>query len=294
MRTALRLIPLVLSLSLAFAALGQGVIVEVDDVTDNRVTAEMLRGSLDLRLRLSGAGLEDAAAARVIVKEARDDRGTVLTKGDVNPPDFQGREYNSGMVMLSLLSPARGASSVRIKGSVEIFAPSRDPSAVVRVEKALTKLDEPLSSKALQAAKIELTPLSAARYEAMLKDREMTEEMIAAMRAEGKKAGASEEEIDLVIGLAQALGEMDTPPREGTVLLAGKRNSFDKVFRIDVLGADGEPIDTPERGSSRRGDDTIMTIVPREPPAADAALQLTLLTDKSKLSFPFELTLELP
>ncbi|HEX7708049.1 MAG TPA: hypothetical protein VF701_16430 [Thermoanaerobaculia bacterium] len=294
MRTVLRLIPLGLSLSLAFLAFGQGVVVEVDDVTDNRVTAEMLRGSLDLRLRLSGAELEDATAARVIVKEARDDRGTVLTKGDANQPDFQGREYNAGTVMLSLLSPARGASSVLIKGNVEIFAPSRDPNAMVRIDKALTKLDTPLASKTLQAAKIELTPLSAARYEAMLKDREVTEEMIAAMRAEGKKAGASEKEIELAIGLAQALGGMDAPPREGTVLLAGKRSSFDQIFRIDVLGADGEPMDTPERGSSTRGYDTIMTIVPREPPAADAALQITLLTAKSRLSIPFELTLELP
>ena len=81
MRSGVRLIPLGLALSMAFSALGQsGVKVEVEDLTDNRVTSEMMRGSLELRLKLSGTGLEKATGARVIVKEAKDDRGTALTK----------------------------------------------------------------------------------------------------------------------------------------------------------------------------------------------------------------------
>jgi hypothetical protein len=37
-----------------------------------------------------------------------------------------------------------------------------------------------------------------------------------------------------------------------------------------------------------------MTMQPNAPPPANAALQFYLLTDKSRLSFPFELTVTLP
>lgn len=291
----MRLIPLGLALLWASVAFGQsGVKVEIDDATDNRVTGEMFSGALELRLKLAGNGLEKASAARVIVREAKDDRGTVLTGTSQDPPDFMGREYNSGLLSVSLMTPARAASSVRIKGTVELFVPSRDPGATVKVDKALTKLDAPLSSKALQAAKVSITPLSPARHAAMLEERKLTEEKIAQIRAEGKKQGVSEKEIEMMIGLAQALSELDTPLREGTIILSATKSTFDRIYRIEVLGADGQPIDLPERSTSSMGDDSLMTLVPREPPPADATLQLTLLTDKSKMSFPFELTVPLP
>jgi hypothetical protein len=291
----MRLIPLGLALFVASAAFGQsGVKVEIDDATDNRVTGEMFSGALELRLKLTGNGLEKASAARVIVREAKDDRGTTLVGKSQDPPDFQGREYNSGLLSVSLMTPARAASSVRMKGSVELFVPSRDPGATIKVAKALSRLDTPLSSKALQAAKIEITPLSPERHAAMREQRKLTEEKIAQIKAEGKKQGVSEKEIEMMIGLAQAMSEMDAPTREGTIILSGKKSTFDRIYRIEVLGADGQPIDFPERSTSSMGDDSLMTLVPREPPPADATLQLTLLTDKSKMSFPFELTVPLP
>ncbi|MEO8379223.1 MAG: hypothetical protein ABI779_06130 [Acidobacteriota bacterium] len=262
---------------------------------DNRVGAELLTGSLQLRVKLTGTGLEKAVAARVLVKEARDDRGTQLTKeGGEDPPDFMGREYNNGMVNISLGSPARAASSVRMKGVVELYVPGRDPNAKVKIDKALAKLDAPLSNKTLKSAKIEITPLSPAAYSAKVKDRKLDEAEIAKIRAEGVARGVSQKEIDLMIGLAQALESTDTPPAEGTVLLSGQKSDFDRIFSVEILGTDGQPIDIPERSSSTRGDDTLMTLVPRSPIPANAALQLALLTDKSRLTFPFELTIELP
>jgi hypothetical protein len=296
MRAGVRLFPLGLALALATAAFGQsGVKVEVDDLADNRVSGEMMQGSLDLRLKVNGTGLEKAVAARVIVKEAKDDRGTVLTKKDASPPDFMGREYNNGTVMMTLASPARSASKVKIKGSVELYVPSRDPNASVTIEKGLAKLDAPLSSKSLKALGIEITPLSPARYKAMRESAKLTDEKIAEIRAKGKAAGAPEKEIEMVIGLAKAFEGLDSEPREGSIFLSGKESAFKRVFRIEVLGADGKPIDVPERSTSTRGeDDTLMTLVPREPPPANAAVQLQLLTDKSTMSFPFELSFQLP
>lgn len=270
-----------------------GVRVEVDDVTDNRVEAGEFRGSLEMRVKLEGTGLDKATAARIVVKEAKDDRGNDLGKGAASP-DFTAREYNSGTLQVVVGSPARAARSVKIKGSVELFVPARDPNALVKIDNALAKLDTPLSAKALKAAKIEITPLSAAAYAKAREERKIDATKIAAIREEGKKRGVPEKEIELMIGLAQALQSMDQEPVEGAVILSGRKEDFDRVFRIDILGEDGQPVEIPSRGTTSMGDDTIMTLQPSQPPPPNAALRLHLLTTKSKVSSPFELTVELP
>jgi hypothetical protein len=283
-----------LILSIASAAAAQsGVAVEIDEVVDNRISEGMMTGGLDLRVKLNGTGLDRVTAARVVVKDARDDKGTALAPDNASP-DFTPREYNSGTIQVSLRSPARDATSARVKGTVELFVPARDPGAVVKIDKALAKLDAPLSSKALKAAKIELTPLSPAGYAAAMKSRKITDKDIEKIRAEGKKAGAPEKEIEMAIGLAKAFESMDAEPAAGAILLSAKKTAFDRIFRIDVLDADGKPIDITSRSTSSRGDDSMMTLDPAQPPPAKASLQITLLTDKSRMSVPFELNVPLP
>jgi hypothetical protein len=285
---------LVLVLVLALPALAQSNIkVELDDVTDNRFAAGMLTGSLELRVTLSGTNLDKASAARLLIREARDDKGTDLAR-DFKTPDFFGREYNNGTLQVGLTSPARTATRVKIKGTVELYVPGRDANAVVKVDRALAKLDAPLSSKALKAAKIELTPLSQAGYKKALESRQIDESKIAAIRAEGKARGVSEKEIEMMIGLAQALDSSDREIAEGSIFLAGRKESFDRIYRIDILGSDGQPIDTPQRSTSTRGEDAIMTIVPGSAPPENAALQLYVITQKARVTAPFELTVELP
>jgi hypothetical protein len=285
---------LVIAAAIAFPALAQSnIAVELDDVTDNRIAHEMLVGSLDLRVKITGTGLDKASAGRVLIKEARDDKGTDLVR-KADPPDFFPREYNNGTLQIGLASPARTASRVKLKGTVELYVPGRDPSAIVKVDKALSKLDAPLSSKALKAAKIELTPLSSAGYKKTLESRKLDEKKIAEIRAEGKKQGVSEKEVELMIGLAQALDSSDNEIADGSIFLSGRKDSFDRIYRIEVLGSDGKPLETPSRSTSTRGDDAIMTIVPSSKAPENAALQLYLLTPKTRVSAPFELTVELP
>lgn len=274
----------------------QSVAVELDDVTDNRVEAGEFRGTLEVRVKLTGSAAEKASAARVLVKEAKDNKGTALVQSGVSKiPDFTPREYNNGTLNFALTSPARAASTVKVKGTIELFDPKRDPGAVVKIEKALTKLDAPLASKTLKAAKIELTPLSLAAYKKAREARKLDEKKIAEIRAEGKKRGVSEKEVELMIGLAQALGSMNEEPTEGTVIFSGKKDAFDRIFRIDVLGDDGEPLHITSRSTSSWGDDdSLMTLQPSSPPPANATLVLHLLTAKSKVTSPFELTVELP
>jgi len=295
MRAFARRSPLLgIMVSLALTAGGQsGVKVEIDEVVDNRMSEGPMTGGLELRVKLSGSGLDRVTAARLLVKDARDDGGNALGKQS-GPDDFTPREYNSGTLSVSLPSPKRTATAARVKGTVELFVPARDPSAVVKIDKGLAKLDAPLSAKALKAAKVSITPLSPAGYAALMKARKVTPEDIEKIRARGKAEGVPEKEIELAIGLAQAFDSMDAEPPEGTVLLSGKEGDFDRIFRVDVLGADGKPVDMTMRSTSTRGEDSIMTLQPSQPLPANAALQITLLTDKARMSVPFELNVPLP
>src|ERR1043166_5165521 len=131
MRRLSLLLALVASVSASYAQTGVGV--ELDDVTDNRVSPGMVTGSLELRVKLKGSGLDKASAARIIVKEAKDDRGTSLVDSS-SSPDFMSRDYNNGTLQVSVNQPARAASSVRIKGTVELFVPSRDPASILKID----------------------------------------------------------------------------------------------------------------------------------------------------------------
>ncbi|HVR37482.1 MAG TPA: hypothetical protein VMU84_00180 [Thermoanaerobaculia bacterium] len=267
--------------------------VEIDDLVDNRVSAGGFSGTLELRVKLKGTNLDRAAAARILVKEARDDRGNVLADPS-SVPDFMAREYNSGTLNVSLKQPARAASSVKIKGTVELYVPARDPSALVKVDKALAKLDAPLASKALKDAKIEITPLSHDGYAAAMKARKITDKDIAMIREQGKAHGASDKDIETAIELAKAFESMDSDPPEGAVILSGKKADFDRIYRVEILGTDGKPIDVGSRSSSTRGESSIMTLQPSSPAPPGSTLQLSLLTQKSRVSFPFELSVTLP
>jgi hypothetical protein len=281
-----------LSLALSVSVLAQSKVgVELDEITDNRVADGELQGGCEVRVKLTGAGLDKAVAARVIVKEAQDDRGNALYHKPMNE-DFTPRDYNMGTLQFSLKPPARAASSVRIKGTVELFVPSRDPNAIVKIDK--TKLDAPLSSKALKAAKVDITLLSPAGYTALMKSRKITDKDIEGIRAEGAKRGVSEKEIEAMIGFAKAMENMDGDLPQNAVIFSGKEAAFDRVFRIEVLGRDGKPIETSGSSTSTRGDDSVMILQPKEAPPANASIQLHLLTDKSRLSFPFEMNVPLP
>lgn len=282
-------------LSFAISARAQSNVgVELDDVTDNRVSMGDVTGYLGLRVKLTGSGLDKALAARILVKEAKDDRGTALTDG-TDKPDFFPRDYNNGTLNFSLKQPARAASSVRLKGTIELYVPSRDPGSIVKVTKALSKLDTPLTSAGLKAAKLTITPLSTKGYAAQLESRKLDDKKIAELRAEGKKRGVPDDEIEKMIGLAKAMEGLNEQPQEGMVILSGTKADFDRIYRVEILGDDGKPVDVGSRSTSTRGDDaTLMTMQPQKPPPANAALEFYVLTDKSKLSFPFDLKVTLP
>ncbi len=162
------------------------------------------------------------------------------------------------------------------------------------VPAVLSKLDVPMENKSLKTAKIEITPLSRDGYKKLQESRKITEKDIEKIRAEARAQGASDEEVELAIGLAQAMDATDEPLAENAIAFSGERNDFDRIYRVELLRKDGTPLNTPSRGTSTRGDSAVMTLQFSEAPPADAALQLLLLTDKSRLSFPFDVKVQLP
>jgi len=270
------------------ASAQSGVGVEIDEVVDNRMAAEMMSGWLEVHLKLTGQKLDRVTATRVLVKDARDDKGTILSGPD-KIPEFHSRDTDMGRLEIRLESPPRSARSVRVSGTVELFVPARDPSSVVKIEKALTKTDKPLVSKNLRAEKIAVTVLSQKGYAARREDRKLDEKKIAEARAEGKRQGVSEKEMEAMIELVKAMEQLvNEPAPEGSVILYGKEADFDRIQAIRILGPDGKEF-SGSRTSTTTGGETIMIMNPNEKPPANATLELTILTAKAKVSVPFEL-----
>lgn len=279
---------IVFAASTAAALAQSGVGVEVKEITDNRYSAGDFSGNLEIKLDLTGTGLERVAAARVVVKKAVDDQGNDLL-GERKPPDFQMRDDSSGPLTVTLASPERAAKSIRLSGTVELFVSARDPNSKVKIDQALAKPDSTLNAKALKSEKIAIKLLSPATYEAEQAKNKLDDAKIEKMRAEAKKEGVSDKDFETMVELAKALQEMSGGPLpEGAVALAASKQAFDRVLKIRLLNKDGSEISVPSRSTSSFGDDALMVLEPSEPPPSDAAMELLLLTKKSTISVPFD------
>ncbi len=126
-------------------------------IEDHRLTYEGdPRGHLNLSFEGAGAEVERASAFRLQVKKVTDDTGAVL-----EPEESATRAWKTASLTKSdqvkTGSPARGAATISISGTLELYLPSRDPAGDVKVEKALLRAGRPLVSKGLKDAKVALT-----------------------------------------------------------------------------------------------------------------------------------------
>ena len=180
----------VVALGVAPPAFGQSnVKVVVSEVTDDRISEGFSTGGLGVTLNLEGEGLDAVKSARILVKDAKDDKGKSLLVPKADKPAFRDRNVNGGALEVSLENPPRSAASVRLSGIAELFVPGRDPNAVVKVPGFLARLDKPVASKGLKAAKVDVTVLSKEGYLAEMKKNKLDDKKIAEIRAEGKKHG---------------------------------------------------------------------------------------------------------
>jgi hypothetical protein len=275
----------------ALPAAGQSnVKVVLQEVVDDRISEGMITGGLVVVLNLEGDGLDDVKSARFLVREAKDDTGRSLLDPKAKAPDFTDRNVNAGRVQVTLASPPREAASVGISGTAELFVPGRDPASVVKVPGFLARLDKPVTSKGLKAAKVELTVLSREKYFEARQQNRLDEEKIALIRAEGKERGMKEEELDALVEMAKAfdeLGEGDLP--EHGLYLSIPKASEERIQEIWLETPGGERIETG--GSSSRSDESVVLkqVAVREAMPKDAVLVLSLFTDKSIVKVPFDL-----
>jgi hypothetical protein len=131
-------------------------------VEDQRFSDARL-GGLTIELKLTGGSVKEVKALRARVKSAKDNVGSVLSKPDKAEKAADFEEFSPDRhpgPSLRLLSPSRDASTIDIAADLELFIPARDPNTKQRFEAFLSRLDKPISSSALKAAKVEITPLS--------------------------------------------------------------------------------------------------------------------------------------
>lgn len=285
-RRALALWILLVFSSSLFAA--EDVKVAAGTVEDQRYSDARM-GGLTIELKLTGESVKEVKALRARVKSAKDDRGTNLAKGgkDEKTADFD--EFSPDRrpgPSLHLMSPARDASTIDVAAEVELFIPARDPETKLIVDSFQSRLDKPIASTALRAAKAEITPLSAAAYKARQAGNKPKKEDII---AEGKKQGVSEAEIQQALALIEAFSAIGSEEPSETSVLVETKDPDGRIISIDVVGADGKALPSGSRGSQGGREGRLMKIDLSSKAPADAALLVTMRTSKSVVTLPMNL-----
>jgi hypothetical protein len=288
-------VALVISLSPSLV-LAQSLRVTPGEIVDDRFSKGMMTGSLRVELSIEGDGKEGVKAARFLPKEAKDDTGASLLPNEKDKEKAKDKKdvpFESVDSMLKvkveLENPARKARSFRLAGKLELFVPSKDPNAVVKVPGALALRDKPLKSPGLKSAKVEVTLLSKKAYDDEKKSQKLDDAKIAEIRAEGKKRGVADKEVDAMIELAKAFQNMDSDVPEGAVILHGKLADMDRIVDVAIQKADGTAIDVNGKSSTSDAKTKTTVLNTHEPPPPDAVLVFTVLTDKAKVTLPVDM-----
>lgn len=266
------------------AAAADDVKVAAGRVEDTR--SSQFGGGLSIELKLEGALAADVKALRVKLRSAKDDTGRPLA-----PDADEAAAFDEFSVdrrpgpKIALRTPARAASSLDLKGDVELFVPKRDAATTQRFERFLSKMDKPIASSALKSAKVEIVPLTAAEYaKRAAKNKPSREEIV----AEGKKHGASDKEIEQALKLVEAMSALgDEPPDETSVVFAVK-DPDNRMLGLDLVAPDGTPVHCVMRSSSGGRDGKLTKLGFSEKPPADATLAVTLRTPKSVVTVPLD------
>lgn len=113
----------------------------VDAVSEvrERTAANDTSGELVLRPKLEGEGLAEAKSFRIRVTAAKDDTGSSLLPEEPAAATWEEHASGEGLWM-RLSSPARGASTVTVSGTVELWMPKRDPSRAFPTKKSVVSV----------------------------------------------------------------------------------------------------------------------------------------------------------
>ncbi|HSD72613.1 MAG TPA: hypothetical protein VLE54_07475 [Thermoanaerobaculia bacterium] len=271
-------------LALAATSSAQGVRVSAGTIEDRRTTGKFFAG-LEIELKLTGDDLADAKSARILLKKAVDETGRNILPE--SKPDEEFKSINSSELKLSLKNPARGASAVKeIAGEIQLFVPSRDPAAVVTVDRLLSRMDKAIDSPALKAQKIAIRVVSPSAHRAAAKKREAElEKEMEKHKDEMKKEAGDDKTAEALMALVKGFSGMMNEVGDNDLILEIE-DEQKKLLDVSVVGPKGDTIDT--RGSMSSGSLRILQFGEKLP--ADAKLRLLLQTPKAIVSAPFSLT----
>lgn len=109
----------------------------VDSVADSRALSASNdpSGRLTLMPKLEGDGLAEAKAFRLRVTAASDDTGRSLLPDEPGPANWEENASGEGL-WIHLSSPARGAATVTVSGTVDLWMPKRDAKSSVPTKKS--------------------------------------------------------------------------------------------------------------------------------------------------------------
>lgn len=255
----------------------------VTEVTDNRTTGQFFSGS-EIKLSLTGDVLADIRGVRQIeIAKAVDDTGRNIVKKEQgrssSPFSFAVTDRQHGPLQqsLKLANPARSASSIKeVNGTIELYAPAKDPKAVLTVKNFMSRTGKPLSLPELSKNKISLTIMTKEQAEAMKKEQQAQQEKAAKDSAPNLGKALGEAFGQMFFGLGQ-MGENDV-----SFIIKDPDN---KLVDLQVQDAKGEPL----KHNSRMSSGGTYTVSYNEKPGQNAQVVIYLATPASIIKVPLAL-----
>ncbi len=248
---------------------------QVGDVKDSRTTGQFFAG-LEVQLKLLGDDAADIKSARITITEARDDTGRNLIDESKTSSEFTeiGR-YNSGAISCNLKNPARKATSISLKGTLEAYTPAKDPKATVRIPMVLSKSGVPIKDPSLAAAGITIVVLTKADSEkAQAEEKKRQEEELAKKGVAGAMGQALQSAFGGMFHLGEnSLGMKIVDPQQKLISYRMVKSSGDELRRSSwTTGGEMRQIEFSEE-------------IPN-----DISLELLISTPQSMQKLPLELT----
>ena len=292
-----RLILLVLStLSSAVAVYGQ-VRVMPGDIKDTRRTDGFF-SKLEVEMKVLGDALSGAKGIRVNITKAVDETGKDLLpekKGDDEFKEINLSGNETAKVDVELKNPARKATAVlEISGTLELFVPSRDPSATILIPNLASAVGHGFEHAGLKTASIEVSIWNKQQYETRRKSEEdRLKKAYEERKKKAAEAGGSAEDLGdaLAQGLMKVFGGLFNAMTEMSENGLAIQVSDPKKLLIGIEFEDpnGKTID--QRGKTTLGgEERTMLFDFEEKLPETTRVKLLLLTSKSVIRVPFKLT----
>ena len=289
-----RISPAILVLVLSVVASAQ-VKVIAGDVKDTRRTDGFFN-RLEVELKITGDSLTGAKAFRAVVTKAVDATGKNLLDEKQFEHDFKeiDSSENEAKLDIQLKNPERRANAVQeISGSVEIFAPQKDPKAIITLVNFQREIGKPIANTSLKAAGLEITVWNKVIFDARKKaEEERLNKEIEAKTKKVEKSGDITDAAELLgQGLMAIFGSMFSSfaSMEENDLAFSVKDPQSKLISIEFEDASGKKI---ERGGKTTigGDPRTIIIGFKEKLPATARIKLYILTPGAMTRMPFTLT----